>query len=632
MATNRTETQTKKTTASDIISYGLHPVHLGAGGDWLKRAVHKGWPTASYSLADVGAWASANNIGVRCGATRRGQYLYVFDFDKYAADTFPRWLAAVRDILPDLVIVKTARGFHVYVLTDEAQQHGIIARDADNGVITEIRGEGQYVVGPGSLHPSGAYYEPTAGSLADIPTVTSDDFKKLVAFAAADDRRVEEGTIVPSLPGANTKHVSYSQATSGELAGVNDCLDYARQHIGGERKKREPNGDIRFEGNGGLLITPDGRGWVCFADQASGGLVKLIAWHKNISERDAAAMLRGENVQRVGHLSKKETVTPTGELANELFPGGVMSMPMQVYFEGRYPHAWTRPHTCHNYMDVRADENGQAVFKRHTPKIWRTRTRRVDDLLIEACPGCQHDYAMKACWQVEVEAGAYHADEMPLRWQILPVHQVKKLIRAARGLDDFTLQYWKRPLMGGRVAIIHNVHGVAIADRKAHEMPRNRAKLYELVMGWILDVDAGRTSHSKGWGGDFKGTRGDGRSEGDRQEKRAHITVITEWLKAYDAVADYLQVDHVPNNHGLHIVKFLDILDDAGVRYGVQSGHDELKELRRSYNVHIGLKRKTGTMYAIDSDGVILDENEGKQGQTWRAPADYVGSQQDFRG
>jgi len=556
-------------------------------------------------------------------------------------------LAAVRDILPNPVILKTARGFHVYVLTDEAQQHGIIAGETvetgeldDNGdpktrtdTINEIRGDGQQVVSPGSLHPSGAYYELIAGSLANIPTVTGDDFSKLVALAAADDRRVEDVSNWTQTKPAARGEIDFPPSTSGELAGVNDCLDYARQHIGGEIRQ-ERDGQWRVMGNGGLLITEDGHGWFCHVAQQGGGLVKLIAWHKNISERDAAAMLRGKLTysQDGNKLPKKDVtiVTPTGELANEMFPGGVMSMPMQVYFEDRYPHEWTHPHTCQNYMKVINDENNTAVFKRHSEKKWRA--RRAGELLVDACPGCQHDYAMKACWQVEVEAGAYHPHEMPLRWQILPVHQVKKLIRAARGLDSFTLRYWKRPLMGGRVAIIHNVHGVAIADRKAHDLPRNRAKLYELVMGWILDVDAGRTSHSKGWGGDFKGTRGDGRSEGDQQEKRAHITVITEWLKAYDAIADYLQVDHVPNNHGLHIVKFLDILDDAGVRYGVQSGHDELKEMRKSYNVHIGLKSKTGTMYAIDSDGVILDENEGKQGQTWRAPADYVGSQQDFRG
>ena len=119
MAAKQTETQQVKTTASNIILNGLHPVLLGAGGDWLKKPVETGWPESNHSLADVSHWPMANNVGIRCGLTRRGQYLYVVDFDKYADETFPRWLEAAREIIPDPVIVKTSQGYHFYLLQNQ---------------------------------------------------------------------------------------------------------------------------------------------------------------------------------------------------------------------------------------------------------------------------------------------------------------------------------------------------------------------------------------------------------------------------------------------------------------------------------------------------------------------------------
>ena len=75
------------------------------------------------------------------------------------------------------------------------------------------------------------------------------------------------------------------------------------------------------------------------------------------------------------------------------------------------------------------------------------------------------------------------------------------------------------------------------------------------------------------------------------------IHIITEWQKAHDAVADFLGVMQVPQQTGLHIVDFLHILDRAGVKYGIQSGRNELAEMSK---VHRGIK-KNSTMYQSQS-------------------------------
>ena len=608
MATT-TQTQTK---ANEILDCGLTPVLLGWVGDALKRPILPNWPNAEYTADEVAGWPADNNIGIRCGLTLLGLWLYVFDFDHDAARIFPAWFAAAKKLLPHVqwVIVKTSKGYHVYLFTDAPQNHNKVAMkpvQGDNGrsnflTLIEIIGEGRQVVSAGSKHPAGGQYELIAGGLANIPTVGSAEYKLLFDLAESYDLRPKKKAIRQS------QQRRSGVASTGDLAGVNNCLDYARGHIAGE-VRQENDGQFRVMGNGGLLITADGRAWYCMAEQTGGGLVRLIKWHRNISIREAVALLRSEPSMVSDYAHKK--LSTGGDLVRSAFGGDpVMVAPSPDYFDSRYPHEWVGGgHTCNNYLDGYSDEGGQTILRRHTSKLWRA--RGVGDLLICACPGCQHDYGMRACWQLEVEAGAYDHERMPFRYQILKIHQAKKLISTGRNLEGHTFRYWRRPLMGGRVAIIHNVNdfGESVPwaterqlkqfNSKAHDIPRDRTKLYDLVMGWIKDVNSDRTSHSKGWGGDFKGVKGDGRSDAQKKDKPV-IHFITEWKAAHDAIADYLNVVHVPKQTGLHIVDFLDILDLAGVKYGIQRGQDELKAMRKSYKVHSGNKNKSRTMYLPD--------------------------------
>ena len=176
------------------------------------------------------------------------------------------------------------------------------------------------------------------------------------------------------------------------------------------------------------------------------------------------------------------------------------------------------------------------------------------------------------------------------------------MLAAGRKIDGFDFRYWKRSLMGGRVAIVHNVNnqGLNRFTKKAHDLPQDRSPLYALVMTWIKDADSGRTSHSKGWGGDFKGVKGDGRDSDQTDDVKSTIEIITEWTAAYKAVADHLGVIRLPKQTGLHFIEFLNILDLAGVRYGVQHGQDDLKAMRESYKVHSPKSKQNSLMYHVE--------------------------------
>lgn len=275
--------------ALQLIELGLHPVLLGSDGDDLKRPLLKGWQTAVYTPADVARWPVRNNVGIRCGLQRDGRALIVFDFDEEARRVFPAWSGEVNGtslgLRQPLVIVTSGRGCHVYFYTTEAHSGRTLAgryapvEDAANGrkrlvKFIETLGTGRQVVTAGSRHPNGQRYRFSRGiHYEDIPTLTAAQYQALITLSKFFDER-------PTKP--ERSRTAYPVQLNGSFKDIRDCLDYARRHIGAAEQV-ERNGDIRFLGQGGLLVTADGRGWYSFSDETGGGLPELIAWHQSLA-------------------------------------------------------------------------------------------------------------------------------------------------------------------------------------------------------------------------------------------------------------------------------------------------------------------------------------------------------------
>lgn len=274
---------------------GFQLVLLGRSGDDLKRPILKGWQTAVYEANQVAAWSTRNNLGLRCGwqgvsmsrVYRGSLSLVVLDFDEDAKRIFPDWQCQAARILPGLpVIVTSGRGYHVYFYTQDDPRSRTLAGRYSDGKdgrkrlvkYIETLGRGRQVVTAGSRHPNGCrYHFLTPATYADIPCLTEHQWQQIVALSRTFDQR----------PAPSKKKASQPISLLNELGGIGDstelaevnCLDYARRFIGTE-EATEGNGDIRILGQGGLLITPDGRGWYSFSDDTGGGLVDLIAWHR----------------------------------------------------------------------------------------------------------------------------------------------------------------------------------------------------------------------------------------------------------------------------------------------------------------------------------------------------------------
>lgn len=102
---------------------------------------------------ELGHWwpgGSENNIGVVCGDVSGG--FIALDFDN--ALNLRNFLDANPDLEQATVIVKTARGGHLWLQTPEPVRP---LRIEEFGL--DVKGEGSYVVAPPSIHPSGKSYE-----------------------------------------------------------------------------------------------------------------------------------------------------------------------------------------------------------------------------------------------------------------------------------------------------------------------------------------------------------------------------------------------------------------------------------------------------------------------------------------
>lgn len=141
------------------LGFSIFPVeHRGKRplGAWKAYQTHP--PTRD----QVRRWASStSNVGIATGAVSG---LLVLDLD---SDEAVR--EAKRRGIPDTITVRTGKGLHVYF----AHPGGVIGNRAGILPGVDIRGDGGYVVAPGSVHESGAVYawenEPGDFGLAPPP-------------------------------------------------------------------------------------------------------------------------------------------------------------------------------------------------------------------------------------------------------------------------------------------------------------------------------------------------------------------------------------------------------------------------------------------------------------------------------
>jgi hypothetical protein len=146
-------------------------------------------------LADeLDVWFESHAYGIAVVAGQVSGGLEVIDFEDAAL--FEQWRHRVEAEAPGLFqrlpVIQTPRpGRHVYYRCAQAENSQKLARTADGRTLIERKGEGGYILAPGSpglCHPTGRTYDHLSGPpLTAIPQLTSDERSLLLTAAQSFD-------------------------------------------------------------------------------------------------------------------------------------------------------------------------------------------------------------------------------------------------------------------------------------------------------------------------------------------------------------------------------------------------------------------------------------------------------------
>ncbi len=137
-------------TVLGLAKHGWHVFPVAQGG---KRPVVKWSKAATTDPEQIVGWfaGTSHNVGISCGPSG----LVVVDEDE--PNAFDAFAGSLGETVPATFTVGTGRGRHLY-FADPRHEFGNSDRGF-HGYPVNVRGQGGYVVGPGSEHASGAVYE-----------------------------------------------------------------------------------------------------------------------------------------------------------------------------------------------------------------------------------------------------------------------------------------------------------------------------------------------------------------------------------------------------------------------------------------------------------------------------------------
>lgn len=127
------------------------------------------------------------------------------------------------------------------------------------------------------------------------------------------------------------------------------------------------------------------------------------------------------------------------------------------------------------------------------------------------CPGCYEKRVRRIINQVVDEAMRYPAYRQPLTISHIDKETAKKAIGRWKGRGE-EYAYKMLPQWDGQVVLIHNQPD----DLKGDPIPTTRKELFDLFYNneWCRTPEGRRIDGSKHFGGNFAGSKGDGRKRG----------------------------------------------------------------------------------------------------------------------
>ncbi len=278
----------------------------------------------------------------------------------------------------------------------------------------------------------------------------------------------------------------------------------------------------------------------------------------------------------VGEIESEERRLAAADLARLIFQDeNAVMVATFSHFTGNYPPA-KQERKCETYWVAAGVGNQVKSFAPVRFTLWRPYKMRGGEL-VTACQHCQHNRVMEFCQKIE-KASELYTYSLDMRYTILPTKEATKLKgrikkRNQRGAAVNAVTF---PLEGGQTAVLHDA-----TDIDGQELPCDRAALYELVKGWVLDTPEGkRAGHGLGTWGRLPKTNGTNEDEQEAADpiKEDKSPTGNHWrligrnfgqvaMKVGAWMGEDITVKGAKLN--LDAGEFVQFLQDAGIDYAI---------------------------------------------------------------
>lgn len=262
----------------------LRFILLGKSGEDRKRPRRKGWQTKNNHAYDDRNFLSLLRRGLNYGVVTGINDLVVFDGDEYNRLVELGVVAK----LPETFTIQTGSGNRHYYyfcpgLDKRITMYDPVLKDPKNPNeplhLGEIQSRGQYVVGPGCIHPNGNRYL----VIHDVPIarVTLEVMKEAIRGLLLKSKTGETRDLTTN-PDQHRRKYHNCPFTTWDVGGPRGRTEIINGRHGKERRGTPPSHSS--DGGKSFLANSDGVRWHCFAHESGGGPWELLAVKHGIIE------------------------------------------------------------------------------------------------------------------------------------------------------------------------------------------------------------------------------------------------------------------------------------------------------------------------------------------------------------
>jgi hypothetical protein len=180
-------------------------------------------------------------------------------------------------LLARLPLIKTPDGYHIYTRSDACEGSQKLAQTRDRHTLIETKGEGGYVLAPGSppsCHSTKKPYKHVSGpSIAETPTITLEERAVLLKVGRSFNELVDDPLVPPHQSNGRPRQGLYPGDDFNDRGTWEEVLEphgWVKDHsAGGKVYWRRPGKDRGWSATSGCVSRQGNELFCCFSSNAS---------------------------------------------------------------------------------------------------------------------------------------------------------------------------------------------------------------------------------------------------------------------------------------------------------------------------------------------------------------------------